>query len=325
MNFKALRAFQLIAERGSLSAAASNLCLSQPAVSRMIGLLEGELELRLFNRTGRALSMTKEGKLFYDTTKHILAGLEEIPRIAKEIQAGDRHFQLLTTPRIAQAVISPALTLLRKENLRLSCNVDVLPRDDLDDIEDLIGARRVDLAIAALPVSHSPAAIEYKPLFKVRLEAVVPKTHRLVARNRLTAADLAHEELIGPWQDQAWRRQMNEFLPSGGLSAKHTVETRSSLMACQMASDGAGIAFFDRLSARGLDLSGAEFIPLEPANWMTFGYIHQRGNALSPNAIAFIDTVRRTIGAFRQRHPEDAAAVVLENGARAFSLPEQRA
>ncbi len=72
--------------------------------------------------------MTKEGKLFYDSTKHILAGLEEIPRIAKDIQVGDRQFQLLTTPRIAQAVISPALALLRKENLGLRCRVDVLSR-----------------------------------------------------------------------------------------------------------------------------------------------------------------------------------------------------
>jgi len=68
---------------GSLSAAASDLCLSQPAVSRLIAMLEGELALQLFNRTGRGLSMTRESKLFYDTTKHILAGIEDLPRIVE--------------------------------------------------------------------------------------------------------------------------------------------------------------------------------------------------------------------------------------------------
>lgn len=322
MNFKALRAFQLIAERGSLSAAASNLCLSQPAVSRMIALLEGELELRLFNRTGRGLSMTREGKLFYDTTKHILAGLEEIPRIAKDIQAGDQHFQLLTIPRIAQAVISPALALLRSENARLRCRVDILSREDP---EDLIGARRFDLAIASLPVTQSLVAIETEPLFKVRLEAVLPKGHRLLARNCLTAADLANDELIGPWYDPLWRQQMREFLPSGATPAKSAVETCSSLMACQMAGDGVGIAFLDRLSARGLDLGGVEFRPLEPAKWITFGYIHPRGEALSANAIGFINAVRRTVGEFRQRHPDNAAAVLLENDARPARLNQRHA
>lgn len=311
MNFKALRAFQLIAERGSLSAAASDLCLSQPAVSRMIGLLEGELELRLFNRTGRGLSMTNEGKLFYDTTKHILAGLDEIPRIAKNIQTGDRHLQLLTTARIAQAVISPALALLRKENACLRCRVDVLAHDDRKEIEDLIEARRADLAIAALPFAQSAIATENQSLFKVRLEAVLPKGHPLAARPRLTAADLANEEIIGPWQDQLWRQQVDDFLPSGGTPAKYTVETRSSLMACQMASDGVGIAFFDRLSARGLDLNGIEFRPLEPAKWIAFGYIRQRGEELSANATGFINAVRQTVEEFRRRDPENAAAILL--------------
>jgi DNA-binding transcriptional LysR family regulator len=308
MNFKALRAFQMIAERGSLAAAASDLCLSQPAVSRLIAQLEGELELRLFNRTGRGLSLTKEGKLFYDTTKDILAGVEEIPRIAKNIQAGDWNFQLLTTPRIAQAVISPAIALLRKENAPLHCRVEVLPRGNLDN---LIGMHRFDLAIASLPLTSATTAIEIKPLFKVRLEAVLPKNHRLLALDRLRAADLGDEELIGPWHDQVWRQHMGEFLPSTGIAAKCIVETHSSLMACQMASDGAGVAFLDRLSARRLDLHGAEFRPLDPEKWITFGSVHRRDEVVSPHVVGFIDAVRRTIDEFRKRDAENASSVVL--------------
>ncbi|MFA5899252.1 MAG: LysR family transcriptional regulator [Hyphomicrobium sp.] len=310
MNFKALRAFQLIAERGSLAAAASDLCLSPPAVSRLIALLEDELELRLFNRTGRGLSTTQEGRLFYDATKQILAGLEEIPRIAKDIQAGDRHFQLLTTARMAQAVVSPALALLRHDNARLRCRVDVLTRDDADHQFTM---RQFDLAITSLPVAHALGAVEAKPLFKVRLEAVLPKSHRLATRNQLNAADLANEELIGPWQDQVWRQQMQAFLPAGGVPVKYAVETRSSLMACQMASDGAGIAIFDRLSGRGLDLGGVVFRPLEPATWVEFGYVHRRGEALSENAVGFISAVRRAIEEFRNSDPENAAAVIPAN------------
>lgn len=310
MNFKALRAFQLIAERGSLVAAAGELCLSPPAVSRLIAMLEGELELRLFNRTGRGLSMTREGKLFYDATRQILAGLDEIPRIAKDIQSGDRHFQLLTTPRIAQAVISPALALLRKENARLRCRIDVLTRDEPDE---QMGMRQFDLAIASLSDAQGLGAIENTPLFRVRLEAVLPKEHPLAGRQRLTAADLENEELIGPWQDQAWRQQIQAFLPEGRIPAKYAVETRTSLMACQMASDGAGIAFFDRLSARGLELGGATFHPLEPATWVEFGYMHRRGEALSENAVSFVSAVRRSIGEFRNSAAENAEAVILEN------------
>ena len=194
MNLKALRAFQLIVEGGSLTAASKNLGLSQPAVSRLVSLLEGELKLLLFNRTGRALRVTEEGAAFYVATRHILAGLGEIPRIAKDIQASDKQLKLVTTPRIAQGLISPAVRRLRHVKPKLNCKIDVLSRFDLDN---LVGLRRFDLAIASLPVTHALVELENHPLFRVRLEAVMRKDHRLASRKRVTAADLAGEE--PPW------------------------------------------------------------------------------------------------------------------------------
>lgn len=296
MNFKALRAFQLIAERGSLSAAASDLCLSQPAVSRLVAMLEAELDLRLFNRTGRGLSMTREGKLFYDMTRHILAGVEEIPRIAKDIQAGDRQLHLLTTPRIAQAVIAPALSLLRKENARLHCRVDVLSRADL---EKGINAGRFDLAIAAIPLAPLPSNVELQPLFEVRVEAVLPLHHPLAERSHLTAADLAEVDLIGPWHDPIWRQQMSDLLPSRRSNTNCTVETCSAQLAYQMVSDGTGIAFLDRLSTRGLDHSKVAFRPVSPEKWIAFGYISSRSKPLSPNASQFIIAAKQIISEFQ--------------------------
>lgn len=308
MNHKALRAFRLTVERGSLSAAATTMHLSQPAVSRLIAMLEEELGLTLFNRTGRSLRMTTEGAAFYDATKHILKGLDEIPRIAKDIQAGDKQFKLITTQRIAQGLISPALALMRRENPKVHCTVDVLSRIDL---ENLVGMKRFDLAIASLPVKHALVDIENEPLFRVRVEAVLPKDHALVAKKSITAADLAGEDLVGLWQDQLWRQQMNDFMRSGGESGRFVVETRSSLMAGQLVSDGVGIAFLDRLSARGMDLANVRLRPLEPARWIAFGSIHHRDQPLAANALRFIEYVRRTVDDFRRASIENAASVEL--------------
>jgi DNA-binding transcriptional LysR family regulator len=308
MNNKSLRAFRLIVERGSLSAAAAALNLSQPAVSRLVAMLEGELNLTLFNRTGRSLRMTKEGAAFYDATKHLLAGLDEIPSIAKDILAGDRQFRLITTQRIAKGLIAPALALMRRENPAVHCAVDVLSRIELDT---LVGMRRFDLGIASLPVKHALVDIENEPIFRVRAEAVVPKDHPLADREKVTAADLAGHDLVGLWQDQLWRQQMNDFLRSGGKTGQFVVETRSSMMACQLAGEGVGIAFLDRLSAHGLDLSRVRLVPLEPARWMAFGAIHHRDQPLTANALKFMDCVRRTTAEFRARSAENAAALEL--------------
>lgn len=308
MNLKALRAFQLIVEGGSLTAASNALGLSQPAVSRLVALLEEELDLLLFDRSGRALRVTKNGEAFYIATRHILAGLGEIPRIAKDIQTSEKQLKIITTPRISQGLVSPAVALLRRENPKLRCVVDVLSRFDLDS---LAGLRRFDLAIASLPVTHALVELKNHPMFKVRLEAVMPKDHPLASQRRVSAVDLAGENLVGLWEDQLWRQQMNDFMRSSGETGRYAVETRSSLMACQLANDGAGIAVFDRLSARGLDLSSVTFRPLEPERWISFGYIHHPDQKLSPNAKVLIQCVQRTLAEFRNTSPDNFSSVQL--------------
>lgn len=308
MNLKSLRAFQLIVESGSLTAASKTLGLSQPAVSRLIAMLEDELKLLLFNRSGRTLRVTEKGAAFYKSTRHILTGLSEIPRIAKEIETSDKQLRLVTTPRIAQGLISPALERMRRLNPGLRFTIDVLSRFDLDN---LAGLRRFDLAIASLPVTHALVELDNHPLFKVRLEAVMRKDHALAARKHVTAADLAGENLLGLWEDQLWRRQVNEFMRAGGATGHYVVETRSSLMACQLAVDGAGVAFFDRLSARGIDLDAVTFRPLEPERWIAFGYVHHTDQKLSANAKAFIDCVLQTLAEFRSRSAANADSVEL--------------
>lgn len=311
MNLKALRAFQLIVEGGSLTAASKSLGLSQPAVSRLVALLEEELDLLLFNRSGRALRVTEQGAAFYVATRHILAGLAEIPSIAKDIQASDKQLKLVTTPRIAQGLISPAIERLRQANPKLKSTVDVLSRFDLDN---LVGLRRFDLAIASLPVSHALVELENHPLFRVRLEAVMRADHPLAGKAHVTAADLADVNLVGLWEDQLWRQQMNEFMRFNGKIGHYVVETRSSLMACQLAIDGAGIAVFDRLSARGLDLSGVVMRPLEPERWITFGYVRHSDQKPSEMAGALIKCLRETLREFRKMSAENAASVALIDG-----------
>ena len=58
-----MRTFKLVAELGSLSSASDRLRVAQPALSRQIKLLEHELQVRLFVRTGRGMVLTAVGRL----------------------------------------------------------------------------------------------------------------------------------------------------------------------------------------------------------------------------------------------------------------------
>ena len=308
VNIRALRIFRLVVSQGSLAAAAETMSISPPAASRLITLLEAEVRLQLFHRSRRRLQLTAQGQAFYREAEHILAGFDEIPRIAAAIRTEARgRLRLVTAPRIGRGIVSPALALFCREHPGIRASVDEQSRFG---IEAQMGTRLYDLGIISLPVSHPFVEIENHPLFQVRMEALLPEGHRLAAKASLTAADLAAEPLLGLWPGQPWRQQVDDFLRSGGARADYAIETRSSLMACQLVRDGAGVAILDRLCAQAIDLRGLAIRPLVPERWILFGYIHQLRQPPSDNASAFLDCVCRSVEAFRARSAENADAVV---------------
>src|SRR5262245_54501530 len=72
MELKRLRAFVAVAEQGTVSRAAIQLHISQPALSRQIGDLERELEFKLFDRVGRRLYLTGEGEQLLGRCRNLL-------------------------------------------------------------------------------------------------------------------------------------------------------------------------------------------------------------------------------------------------------------
>jgi DNA-binding transcriptional LysR family regulator len=178
-------------------------------------------------------------------------------------------------------------------------------------IEGSLGTRLYDIGIVSLPVAHPLVEIENHPLFRVRIEAVMPADHPLAARPSLTAQDLANEPLLGLWPGQRWRRQVDDFFGAGGVRPAYVVETRSSLMACQLARDGAGIALLDRICSHALDLRGLALRPLEPERWLLFGYVHQARHPPNDQAQAFLECMRDTLREFTRSSAENAQAVVM--------------
>ena len=76
-RFEAMTIFCKAVEQGSFAAAAERLNLSTSAVSRQIAQLEGLLQARLLNRTTRRISLTEEGRAYYERCLQVLSDLEE--------------------------------------------------------------------------------------------------------------------------------------------------------------------------------------------------------------------------------------------------------
>ena len=187
-----LRAFEAVARRSSFSAAADELHLTQPAISRQIKGLEEELGAPLFLRGTRSVELTVAGT---QLLRGVIPLLQRLDTTVRQIRSarGRRHVSITTFASFASLWLLPRLALFQREHpdidIRVSAN-DMLV--DLDDPD-------IDLA---LRYCHPDAA----PADATRLfgEVVTPAVGRglaeQAARGQAAAlaqpADLAHHTLI---------------------------------------------------------------------------------------------------------------------------------
>ena len=145
------RVFKEVADNGSVSAAAKNLYISQSAVSQAIKQLEDQLEVKLFTRGTRGVTLTGEGNTLYQYVSSAI-GL---------IQSAEEKISLTKSLDMGQLIIgaSDTITLCFLLNYldefhRLYPNIrlHVLNGTSLEVI-DLLRSGKVDVAFANLPVN----------------------------------------------------------------------------------------------------------------------------------------------------------------------------
>ena len=293
MNVKALRAFRAVVTEGSVIGASRAMNLSQPAVSRLLALLEGELRLQLFHRVRRRLILTEEGRAFVREAGRILANLDEIPRIADEIRASRvKRLRVVSMPRAALSVVCPAVARIAREHPDVEVSLDLRTRRDL---ELWIGGKEYDVGFGNVPVLHH--SVRSLALVRARLEMLLPAGHPLAARERLTVEDLTGQEIIAQFPGLLLRKQMDELFHASEMHIPYRLQTSSSQMASHLVANGAGMTIIDRLSAATIDPEKVVLRRLDPERWVSFGVILPKDEEVDPLTELMIDYLRREIAA----------------------------
>jgi DNA-binding transcriptional LysR family regulator len=310
MNFKALRAFTLVMEFGSLAPAAAKLNLSAPAVSRLIGQLETETKLKLFDRTSRGLNPTEAGHLFAKEAQRILADLEELPDVIRGIKRRtfDR-LSILTTPRLVPGLVVPALARMSARHPDVKCLLDVQSKWVL---EHSLTRNRYDVCAAILPVPNNTLSV--RPLYRIAAEALMPANHSLASRTSVTAHDLQHERLIGFLPGQLLRRQLSDLFRNAGIDMELDMEISTSTIAADLTRRGCGIAVVDRLLCSGLNMEGLTTVPFNPPIWTTAGVLFAKNEEPSPAVQRFLGCMQDVLTEFTRSSVNKKIIEVFENG-----------
>ncbi|CAE6846909.1 hypothetical protein R69749_04720 [Paraburkholderia domus] len=111
---EAMRIYVRVVERGSISGAARDLSIGQPAASERIERLEKYLGCRLLLRSARAFNCTPEGVIFYERSKRILHAVEQaIAEVTNEGQALKGTIRIAAPHCFGETIVPEALTLVR--------------------------------------------------------------------------------------------------------------------------------------------------------------------------------------------------------------------
>jgi DNA-binding transcriptional LysR family regulator len=125
--------FAAVVDRGTFVAAAELIGISPPGVSRAIARLEKQLKTRLFNRTTRAVSLTEEGRRFYEQVMPHLRGMEEAAAAAAAGAAKVRgKLRINLDPVFSQIILGSKLDEFMDVHPELE--LEFIARDQLGDL-----------------------------------------------------------------------------------------------------------------------------------------------------------------------------------------------
>jgi LysR family transcriptional regulator for metE and metH len=228
--------------RGSLTAAADVLCLTQSALSHTIKKLETGLGTPVWTREGRALRLTQAGKTLLDLAERVLPQLEHAERLMREFAGGERGLLRIGMEchpcyQWLLNVVAPYLAAWPQ------VDVDVKQKFQFGGMKAL-QAYEIDLLVTPDPVFKP--GMRFVPVFDYEQVLVVGSSHRLAKKKRAMPADLADEVLITYPVDLERLDIYNQFLLPAGCAPRErkTIETTDIML--QMVASGRGVAALPR-------------------------------------------------------------------------------
>lgn len=194
MTLNQLTYFQAVARTENFRAAAEELYISQPSLSRSIDSLENELGVKLFERSGRGISLTKSGRLFLEYVDRILEECDIAVYKMKELSS--------TGGRIDISYVFPLANYYIPHKVRTFLN---LPENEhvtfgfsqnrTSSIIRDVKKGLVDVGFCAFVESEEE--LDFFPILKQEMVIITQKDHPLALHGKISIKELENYPVIG--------------------------------------------------------------------------------------------------------------------------------
>jgi DNA-binding transcriptional LysR family regulator len=236
-----LVAFLTVVRRGSVTAAAEELVVTQPSVSAAVSALERELGVRLTERAGRTVRPTAAGAAYAPYASDVLGLLEQGARVAREAEeAGPQSLRISAVTTAGEYVVPQLIQVFRERRPEVDISLDVGNREV---VFQRVLDHRVDVAVTGrIPDEDRLVGVDFADNEFV----LVTAANDPLARRRWVAMEELEPR---PWllrePGSGTRTLCEEFLASRGI-APSVLTLGSNGAIKQAARAGLGVALQSR-------------------------------------------------------------------------------
>ncbi|OYQ34605.1 LysR family transcriptional regulator [Niveispirillum lacus] len=245
-GLRALRAFHAIVKTGSVTAAATAMGLTQPAVSRLLAQFEQTIGFDLFYRDKGRLVPTPDGLLLFDEADLALGTMERVRALARDIadfQVG--QLRLVAPPSFAEGVLPDVIDRFLSRFPKVHLTID---SRSVETSKTLIATRAVDGGFLKLPLDRPD--LTSVPVANSGTVCVLPIGHPLAARSWLDPLSLKGVPLVLLGLGRLSRSHIDAAFARAGVRPEVRVETHTIGSACALATRGIGVAIVNEMLAR---------------------------------------------------------------------------
>ncbi len=229
--------FVTLAELQHVTAAAEQVGIAQPTLTRMLARLERRLGVALFDRRGKRLSLNAYGRIFYQHAQRAQLELDSARRAIEdltdpavgEIRLGFlRSFGSTVVPRLIAGFVqaSPRVTFTLQEG-------------GAEPIGDLVESGSADIGVVS-PRPRKPT-LAWRSLFRQRLGIAVPRGHRLEDVAAVSMADLAEESFVAMHPGYGMRQLLDELCAAAQFQPRIVLESANLTTTAGLVAAGLGI------------------------------------------------------------------------------------
>ncbi|WP_184527238.1 LysR family transcriptional regulator [Bacillus benzoevorans] len=236
MDLIKLKYFYTTAKWENMSLSAKELLISQPALSKAITNLEAELEMDLFFRNGKRISLNENGRFLFKRAERIFSELHHLERgLAERRGEGSGNLSIVTT---LPYTFTNIVDLFFYEYPHVKYLQVPLSKENL---QQFIENGKYDVCITTEKVDHPN--VEWVPLFEEEIFLTVPKLYKEVKTGSIDLMELDNLPFIGLTKEYSFRQFTDQFCKSVGYTANYQVEVEEATTILQLVKNGRGVAF----------------------------------------------------------------------------------